>query len=189
MSEPQFVDFKSIASRASSVKVNGVWTDLRWPTREWRQRIDDAQRELRGGDPVAAAEAENELPEDPLEAMERQIESGEVAETPENEEAPEVDQQEQRASNLRWWDTLCSLALAATVVTDQEMTVEEWSGIISAAESKAVEGLQELTIEAMRICGFAAASNLPHIPAGEPGSLIRNYVAEALEDMGPTPSI
>lgn len=196
------VDFLKLAECASSVRVNGEWTDLRWPTREDRSAIMKKHWELQGLDPTEVLRKRLELegvqtapsngevpPEDELEALEQQIDAGEAPTTEAVVETPAEEPAREQADNTIWWDEVCSMSLAATVVTDKPMTADHWKRIIIASESdEAMEGLRELCIEAMRVCGFKGMINLFKIKPGEPGSLVRSYLTETMEDVGELPS-
>lgn len=197
------VDFLKLAHCASSVRVNGEWVDLRWPTREDRSTIMDKHWELQGFNPEEIRRKRLELqgpseappsndevpPEDDLEALEQQIDAGETPTDQGVIEAVAGEPERDKADNTIWWDTICSMALHATVVTDKPMSVDDWKRIIIASESETpVEGLKELGIEAVRICGFKGMSALLPIQPGEPGSLVRNYLTEAIEEVGELPS-
>ena len=52
------------------------------------------------------------------------------------------------------WERLTAKALQLVVVTDEDMTEDDWMRVIRASQLKAVDGLPELVKDAMTLCGF-----------------------------------
>ena len=56
---------------------------------------------------------------------------------------------------LKKWLEVSAYALEATVVTEQKLTSEEWSRVLSIADSgQGPDGLQDLVQAALRLCGL-----------------------------------
>ena len=56
---------------------------------------------------------------------------------------------------LKKWLEVSAYALEATVVTDQKLTSDEWSRVLSIADSdQGPDGLQDLVQAALRLCGL-----------------------------------
>lgn len=177
------VDFKAIARRASSVKVDGEWVELRWPEREQKSAIWELVMQQSGQTGTSANGAVTEQQDD-LEALERQIDQAQD-EMPAEEAVVNAQGSEGKLlDNMVWWDDIASMALAATVVTDDEMTVADWKAVIIASEvEEAMEGLGDLVTEAMRLCGIKRVTS-PF--SARPN--VQDHAEEVVKEAGEVPS-
>ena len=63
---------------------------------------------------------------------------------------------------LKKWIEVSAYALEATVVTDQKLTSDEWSRVLSIADSgQGPDGLQDLVQAALRLCGLNTGVEQP----------------------------
>ena len=90
------------------------------------------------------------------------------------------------------YQRFCAQALAATVVTSQTMTEEDWLCIVMAADGSGADedprwhGLPELVVAAMGLCGFSSVVKRVGEAVEENGTTDQTKVIE--EGIGDDPS-
>lgn len=76
-------------------------------------------------------------------------------------------------------------ALHECVVTDQEVSVEDWLRILYQRRTDLPDGMQDLINEAMRLCGWEPAdAGQDRTSAGPDGPPVEDHIGEAADALG-----
>jgi len=92
----------------------------------------------------------------------------------------DIRENEDNVSSASVWTECVAMALQDTVVTDDPMSLQDWSRVITLNDvGKAPEGLAELVSESLKLFGLSSEVREPSDAAG-----VRDNAQEAADQLG-----